>query len=55
MPLIFHIESGRHGDVALDGLNVLVILQSPGVMADGDWSAATYVDERADDRQIALP
>jgi hypothetical protein len=51
VPLVFHIESGRYGDVVLDGLNVFVILQSPGVMADGDWSAATYIDERADDEQ----
>jgi hypothetical protein len=51
VPLAFHIESGRYGDVALDGLNVFVILRAPGVMADGDWSAATYIDERADDEQ----
>jgi len=51
VPLIFHVESGRYGEVALDGLNVLVILHSPGVMADGNWSAATYIDQRADDAQ----
>src|ERR1700730_12042549 len=51
VPLIFHIESGRYGSLALDGLNVLVILHAPGVMADGDWSVATYVDPRADDAQ----
>ena len=48
VPLIFHIESGRYGDLAVDGLNVLVILHAPGVMADGDWSVATYIDQRAD-------
>jgi hypothetical protein len=51
VPLIFHIESGRYGDLALDGLNVLVILHAPGVMADGNWSVATYIDQRADDAQ----
>src|SRR4051812_42162835 len=51
VPLIFHIESGRYGDIALDELNVLVILHAPGIMADGGWSAATYVDQRADDAQ----
>ncbi len=51
VPLVFHIESGRYGEVALDGLNVFVILHSPGIMADGNWSVATYIDERADDRQ----
>src|SRR6185369_13283776 len=49
VPLIFHVETGRYGDVRLDGLNFLVILHAPGVMADGDWSAGTYVDQRADD------
>ena len=34
VPLIFHVESGRYGDIALDGLNILVILHAPGVMAD---------------------
>src|SRR5438876_6944643 len=51
VPLIFHIESGRYGDIVLDGLNVLVILHAPGVMADGDWSLAVYIDQRANDEQ----
>jgi hypothetical protein len=51
VPLVFHIETGRYGDVALDGLNVFVILAAPGVMADGGWSVATYIDQRADDKQ----
>ncbi|MCP3383932.1 DUF1326 domain-containing protein [Bradyrhizobium sp. CCGUVB4N] len=51
VPLVFHIESGRYGETTLDGLNVFVVLHSPGIMADGNWSQATYVDERADDRQ----
>ncbi|MEI9982921.1 MAG: DUF1326 domain-containing protein [Aliidongia sp.] len=32
---------------------VFVILHSPGVMADGNWSQATYIDQRADDEQTA--
>jgi hypothetical protein len=48
VPLIFHVETGRYGDVAL---NVLVILRAPGVMAEGNWSVATYIDQRADDKQ----
>jgi hypothetical protein len=51
VPLIFHIDSGRYGDIALDGLNVFVVLHAPGVMADGGWSVATYIDQRADDEQ----
>jgi len=51
VPLIFHLASGRYGDIALDGLNVFVILHAPGVMADGGWSVATYIDQRANDAQ----
>src|ERR1700746_2586234 len=55
VPLVFHIESGRYGDVTLDGLNAFVVLQSPGVMADGDWSIAAYVDQRASPAAPAVP
>src|SRR6201996_5215036 len=51
VPLIFHIESGRYGDVALDDLNVALAIQTPGPMADGNWSVAAYIDQRADDKQ----
>src|SRR5215470_2522538 len=51
VPLIFHIDSGRYGNVALDGLNVVLAVQTPGPMAEGNWSVAAYIDERADDKQ----
>lgn len=51
VPLLFHIDSGRFGDVPLDGLNVAVMVHAPEVMANGNWSVAAYVDERADDAQ----
>lgn len=47
----FHVDEGRFGDVALDGLNVALIARTPGVMADGNWQVALYIDERADDDQ----
>jgi hypothetical protein len=47
----FHVDQGRYGDVALDGLNVVTILRSPGPIADGNLSIAVYLDERADERQ----
>ena len=52
VPLAFHIERGAHGAVQLDGLNVVVALRTPGVMAHGNASVALYVDERADARQL---
>jgi len=51
VPLAFHIERGSYGDVPLDGLNVVVALRTPGIMAQGNASVALYLDERADQRQ----
>ena len=51
VPLIFHIDSGRYGDIPLDGLNVALAIHTPGPMADGNWSVAAYIDQRADDKQ----
>src|SRR6266852_6238918 len=47
----FHITSGNYGNVTLDGLNVAMIARSPGPMAEGNWSVALYVDERANEQQ----
>lgn len=49
--LAFHIDSGKYGDVRLDGLNVVMVAHAPGPMAEGNWMAAAYIDERANDRQ----
>ena len=35
----------------VDGLSVALAIHTPGPMADGNWSVAAYIDERADDRQ----
>ena len=49
--LIFHINKGTYGSVSLDGLNVAMIAHAPGPMADGNWTVAAYIDERANDQQ----
>jgi hypothetical protein len=49
--LAFHIHAGRFNDTALDGLNFLVVLWTPTVMADGHWKTAVYIDERANTQQ----
>src|SRR5437660_2564373 len=51
--LVFHIDKGSYDQVSLDGLNVAVIAHTPGAMADGNWTLAAYIDERADDQQTA--
>ena len=47
----FHLDGGTYGDVSLAGLNVALIARTPGPMIEGNWSAALYLDERADERQ----
>jgi hypothetical protein len=49
--LAFHIDRGNYGAVSLDGLNVVVAVHTPGPMAEGNWTAAAYIDERANDPQ----
>ena len=51
--LIFHIDQGSYGQVSLDGLNVAVIAHTPGPMADGNWTLGAYIDERANEDQMA--
>ncbi len=47
----FHIDSGTFGGTTLDGLNVALTAHTPGPMANGGWSVAVYLDERADPTQ----
>jgi len=51
LPLFVHIEDGENDGVRLDGLNFVLVIDAPQVMAEGDWRVAGYVDERADDQQ----
>lgn len=51
--LAFHIDKGQYEQVSLDGLNIAIIAHVPGTMADGNWTAAPYIDERANDQQTA--
>jgi hypothetical protein len=44
-----HIEEGRAGDIALDGLNVAAVMDVPGPLAEGKWTVGLYIDERASD------
>lgn len=47
----WHIDRGRHEELVLDGLNVAMAAYSPGHMAQVQWRAALYLDERADEAQ----
>jgi hypothetical protein len=43
------IDRGHSGDTDLSGLNVALLLDIPGNMARGNWTAAAFIDERASD------
>ncbi|WP_374378908.1 DUF1326 domain-containing protein [Dongia sp.] len=47
------IDTGYKGDTDLSGLNVALLLDIPGQMARGNWTAAAYIDERASDDAYA--
>ena len=45
--MVFHIDQGRYGDLALDGLHFAVVGHTPTVMSQGNWSVGVILDERA--------
>lgn len=47
----FHIGHGTFGVTTLDGLNVAMMAHTPGPMANGNWTVALYLDERANEQQ----
>ncbi len=49
--LAFHVREGDFNGAPLSGLNFVVVYRSPGLMSEGNWIAAMYIDERADGRQ----
>lgn len=48
----WHIAKGRLDDQQLGGLNVALACYSPSHMQEGNWQAALYVDERANESQF---
>ncbi len=49
--MAFKIEKGRFKDVSLDGLAFVVVLRTPGPMAEGGWTLGVIIDEKADQTQ----
>ena len=47
------IDEGHADEAPLAGVNVAMLLDIPGRMAEGGWSVALYVDEGASDAQVA--
>ncbi len=51
--LAVRIDDGHWGRTSLDGLLVAMMLEIPGKMGEGNWKAATYIDQRANHKQFA--
>jgi len=49
--LAFHVETGESDGVDLGGLNVCMVADAPGMMADGNWRAALLIDDKATQEQ----
>jgi hypothetical protein len=49
--LAFHIQEGDFNGTDLGELNFVAANYTPGPMADGNWTSALYVDERANPQQ----
>jgi len=47
----WHIDKGAFGDVDLSGLNVARAVHTPGHMLEVEWTAALYLDDRANEAQ----
>ena len=49
--LAFHVDEGDFNHVSLAGLNFVVAAHTPGIMGQGNWTTAFYVDEKATEEQ----
>jgi hypothetical protein len=49
--LAYHVDSGEIEGIDVSGLNFALFLDTPPVMADGDWRVGVYLDDAASDRQ----
>ncbi len=53
--IAWHIDQGSSGGVKLDGLNVAMLVYTPGHMLQTKWKVALYLDDQASaDQQAAL-
>ena len=46
------IDAGHYGEVSLSGLNMGLIIEIPGMMSRGNWTAGVFIDSRADVYQV---
>jgi hypothetical protein len=49
--MAFHIDDGHYGELQLDDLTFVVVIDSPGAMGEGNWKVGLLMDERASEAQ----
>jgi hypothetical protein len=49
--LTYHVTSGEIDDVDVSGLSFALFLDTPPVMAEGNWRVGIFLDEAASDNQ----
>lgn len=50
--LAFHVEDGVIDGTDVGGQTFAMLIDSPPVMADGNWRVGVLLDDRADERQV---
>ena len=51
--LAYHVASGEINGVDVSGLSFALFLDTPRVMAEGNWRVGVFLDEAASDSQAA--
>ena len=49
--LVFHVDAGTVEDVDVSGLTVVVLADTPPLMADGNWRVGVFMDAAASQEQ----
>jgi hypothetical protein len=52
--LAFNVETGEIEGVRMGGLSVILVVDAPGRMIDGNWRVGVIMDERASQEQAEL-
>ena len=47
----WHVDQGKFGNLALDGLNFALLVDATGNMVESKWKAASYIDDKASEAQ----
>jgi hypothetical protein len=50
--LLFDVESGDIDGVDVSGTSVLMVIQTPPMMLEGNWKAGLVIDDAASDAQV---